>query len=372
MPAGSKQARLGPFEVGQIKAHMHHGLNPTDISKLVKKPGGKLTFSAHAIADAVAKLNNNKAWRGERKQGSGAPKKTTSSVDNRIYKMVIKKRGKVKVTVSHLKQVIPELRKVSDWVVEDRLYEAGLRYLRRRRKTLVASQYKQPRLDYCKWIMTKQQRTLDQFAYSDGTVFYLDRTPEESEHTQQAALGGFVWRHADRSDALYNDCVGPSAYNKAQGNPVRIWGVLSDGFLHVHVLDEGEVMDSSLYSWLVEEKFADWMLSTKYLVQDFEKCLRTEESLHALKKTGIELVQNYPKVSQDFNAIENAWKELRERLCKTLPVHLETRGEFITRLSAAVKWLNMHRQEQLWYLSTKQWERAYECLYVTKGGRTSW
>ena len=130
-------------------------------------------------------------------------------------------------------------------------------------------------------------------------------------------------------------------------------------------------MDSSLYSSLVEDKFGDWMLSTKYLVQDFEKCLRTQESQDALKNSGIELVQNYPKVSQDFNAIENAWKELRERLYTTLPTYLETRGEFITRLHTAVKWLNTHRQNQLWYLSTNQWERAYECLYITEGGRTS-
>jgi len=372
MVVHSKQLpRLGPFEVGQIKAHMENGLNPTAIAKRVKKPDGKKQWSAHAIADAVAKLSEDKAWRGERQQGSGRPRKTTDAVDRRIYKMVLKKRGKVKVTVSHLKQVIPELRNVSDSLVQERLFEAGLRYLKRRRKTFVTSQYKQPRVEYCQWIMTKQQRTLNQFAYSDGTVFYVDRSPEEFEYTQQAALGGFVWRHADRSDALYNDCIGPSAYNKAQGYPVRVWGLLSDGFLHIHVLDEGEVMDSSLYSSLVEDKFGDWMLSTKYLVQDFEKCLRTQESQDALKNSGIELVQNYPKVSQDFNAIENAWKELRERLYTTLPTYLETRGEFITRLHTAVKWLNTHRQNQLWYLSTNQWERAYECLYITEGGRTS-
>ena len=371
MVVHSKNARLGPFEVGQVKAHMSHGLNSTDIAKKVLKPGGKHTWSAHAIADAMAKIEENKAWRGDRKEGSGAQRKTTTEVDNRIYQTVLKKRGKVKVTVAHLKKVIPELRPLGDTLVEERLQEAGLKYLRRRRKTFVASMYKKPRLDYCKWIMTKQQKTLEQFAYSDGTVFFLDRSEEEWEYTQVASLGGFVWRHADRSDALYNDCVGPSAYNKAQGHPIRVWGLLSDGFLHIHVLDVGEVMDSSLYSSLVDDKLSDWMLSTKYLVQDFEKCLRTEESQHALKNAGIELVQNYPKVSQDFNAIENAWKELRERLYKTLPTHLEARDEFITRLHAAVKWLNTHRQKQLWYLCTNQWERAYECLYVTKGGRTS-
>ena len=239
----SKEARLGPFEVGQILVHVANGLIPSQIVPRVKKPDGKNTFSLQCIVDAVNKLEADKSWRGERKQGSGAPKKTTTAVDNRIYKMVIKKRGKVKVTVSHLKKMIPELRHLSDSLVQDRLYDAGLRYLRRRRKSLVTKKYKQPRIEYCKWILGRQQRTLDQFCYSDGTVFYLDRDEHEHEEAQAASLGAFVWRHADRSDALYNDCIGTSSYNKAQGYPVRIWGLLSDGFLHVHILDQGEVMN---------------------------------------------------------------------------------------------------------------------------------
>ena len=153
---------------------------------------------------------------------------------------------------------------------------------------------------------------------------------------------------------------------------MRLWGLLSDGILNVHILEEDEVMDSSLYAWLVEAKFHEWMLSTKFLVQDFERCLRTGESLHAMKAGGIHLVQEYPKASQDFNAIENAWKELRDRLYATLPARLESRGDFITRLRAAVLWLNNNRSEQLWYLSTNQQERAHDCLYITKGGRTKW
>ena len=40
---------------------------------------------------------------------------------------------------------------------------------------------------------------------------------------------------ADGSDGLYEDCVGPSSYYKAQGIPVRIWGLLANGQLFVAV-----------------------------------------------------------------------------------------------------------------------------------------
>ena len=80
----------------------------------------------------------------------------------------------------------------------------------------------------------------------------------------------------------------------------------------------------------------------------------------------------YPKVSQDFNAIENAWAILKERLLETAPVHLESREEFISRLNAAVKWMNKYRAKRLWELSTNQKERAEECLaQKPPGGRTS-
>ena len=88
------------------------------------------------------------------------------------------------------------------------------------------------------------------------------------------------------------------------------------------------------------------------MVCDYEKCLRTEEALHALTKASLKLVETFPKCSQDFNAIENAWAIVKERLDATMPVQLEPRADFVKRLAAAVKWANRHRSEQLQYLST--------------------
>jgi hypothetical protein len=172
---------------------------------------------------------------------------------------------------------------------------------------------------------------------------------------------------------LATECLGPSTYRKAQGCPVRVWGILSQGVLSIAVLEEGEVMNADLYTEMIEDKFEEWLRGSSYLVQDFERCLRSEGPLHAFANMGIEVVPDYPKCSQDFNAIENCWHMLRERLGETLPQGLEGRTAFIVRLKQAVLWLNRAKKDRLWYLSTNQKERCRDCL-ATKppGGRTKW
>ena len=167
------------------------------------------------------------------------------------------------------------------------------------------------------------QTTLDKWAYSDGTVFYLDRSAAEVESSKRAALGRCVWRKADCTDALYADCVGPSAYKKAQGVPVRVWGLLAAGELHVTILQEDQVMNRWTYASIIRRYFPQWLQGCDQLVQDYERCLRCDEPLQELKEIGVQVVPDYPKCSQDLNAIENAWKLLRDRLYDTLPTEME-------------------------------------------------
>ena len=255
------------------------------------------------------------------------------------------------MTVAILKKRFVWARSFGNTMIEERLFDAGLAWLRRRRKSIVTETYIAERVAYCEAVGRKHQSTLDTWAYNDGTVFYLDRTKEENDHTQHAALGGWVWRCSDASDAMYQDCLAPSSYKKAQGTPVRVWGVLAEGSLYIHVLEEGEVMDQTLYEELIEDRFEHWLGSCTYLVSDFERCLRSDGPLSALKKLQVTLVEGYPRCSQDFNAIENCWKILRTRLCETLPKGLEGRDAFVERLKKAVQWINRAERKQLWYLS---------------------
>ena len=202
-------------------------------------------------------------------------------------------------------------------------------------------------------------------------MFYLGKSGINLESAQRTALGAFVWRKADRSDALYADCVGPSAYNKSQGLPVRVWGVLARGALHITILPEGQVMNRWWHARIIEHRFPAWLGDCNRLVQDFERCLHCAEPLAALAKLSVGLVPGYPRCSQDLNAIENAWGMLRDRIFDTMPTHLEARPEFCARLRRAVTWLNHHRAAELAELCSNQKARAAAVL-DNAGGRTKW
>ena len=75
--------------------------------------------------------------------------------------------------------------------------------------------------------------------------------------------------------------------------------MLANGVLHVHVLEEGETMNNMLCVELIEDKFDEWVAGCDQLVCDFERCIRSQEALHALSKTGLKLVEGYPVSSQD-------------------------------------------------------------------------
>ena len=270
-----------------------------------------------------------------------------------------------------MKKQFPHLRKLSNTLVEERLFEAELSWLRRRNKSIVTKGYLQARIDYSRAIKRKHDETLLKFAYADGTVFYLDRTEAEAEDSKRRSLGTHVWRRSDNKDALFQDCIGPSSYSKGQGIPVKAWGMLACGVLHIHILDEGETMNNMLYTELVDDKFNEWRGYCEHLVCDFERLNRSEEAQFALRKAGLQLVEGYPKCSQDFNAIENAWFLLKQRMDETMPIGLEHRDEFVKRLTSAVNWLNKYRAGCLRRYSTNQKERADDCLnMVPPGGRT--
>ena len=124
------------------------------------------------------------------------------------------------------------------------------------------------------------------------------------------------------------------------------------------------------YAWIVKRYCPYWLDGCDKVVQDYERCLRCAEPLAEMRKLAVEVISDYPKCSQDLNAIENAWHVVRERLDSTLPTGMESRDAFVARLRAAVAWANEHRKEQLCKFCTNQKARADEVL-LRHGGRTS-
>ena len=374
--------QLSPFEVGQIKAHMHHGLGASAISRIISRPpkldgddsrGSDAHWSDTTIANAMQKLEANPSWRGEREVGSGPPRKTTKKDDKDLVKYVLKERGARRTVVRTIKKRFPRLRKLSNTLVEERLHEAGLKFLRRISKTKVATCYLAERVNYCRWVSRKRQETLNRWAYSDGTTYYLDLSEADYEQTQLRALGLFVWRESGNKKALYQDVIGPSRYSKGQGAPVKVWGLLAMGVLHCYYLDVEENMNRELYVELIENYFPDWLGNCDTVIQDFEGCLRSQEARDAFGWVQVNLVDEYPRCSQDFNAIENAWHLVLQRMNDTMPSSVETREEFIGRHRVAIRWVNRTKSDKLVEYCTNQKTRALDCLNsVPPGGRTAW
>ena len=52
----------------------------------------------------------------------------------------------------------------------------------------------------------------------------------------------------DGKDALFQDTIGPSSYGKAQGKPVKVWGMLSEGALKIRILPDGDHMNRWWYA----------------------------------------------------------------------------------------------------------------------------
>ena len=143
----SSQLQLTPVEIRQIKAHMQNVLGATEIAGIIKKADGKHPSQPNVFA-AMQKLTKPPSWRGEREAGSGRPRATSAALDQAIVKLVFQHRGSSKVTVRLVRRRLLGAKRVSRSVVEERLHGAGLRFLRRREKTMVPAVFQAAR---CTW-----------------------------------------------------------------------------------------------------------------------------------------------------------------------------------------------------------------------------
>ena len=66
----------------------------------------------------------------------------------------------MKVTVGRLQRQFIYLRKLSKTLVEERLQDADIHYLRRRSKCIVTKDYLEARIDYCQSVKRKHDSTL--------------------------------------------------------------------------------------------------------------------------------------------------------------------------------------------------------------------
>ena len=378
-PQQTTHARFTPFLRGAIYGLLLAGWTYSEIAEEVEKPDGT-NPSQQAVSQVAAQLqaHGGFSWNGVSASGEvGRPKITTDALDKKIVALVFKHRGRAMVTIKFVQKMCKAARKLSSRTVGRRLGEAGLAWLRRRRKTLVPAAHKVSRLDFAGWVLTRTAATLTRWAFSDGTSFYLGRDASEQQQKARGTLGPFVWRRTDGRDGMFEDCVGPSSYWKAQGLPVKIWGLLVAGMLFVWVLPAKKNMNAELYAWVVTHKFVPWLKKAHsrkfrrgaFLVQDHERCLWKPEPREAMRSGNISLLENFPKCSQDLNPIEIAWRELKARLYVTAPEAMESREAFICRMRQGVAWVNVNRAAYFKKLCSCQKEWAVD-VQKALGART--
>ena len=374
----------------------------------VRKPDGA-AVGATAIDDVIARKQREPSWRGEVDGAGGRPTLLTEVDKESILKVVFDYKAKAIVTRNFILRKLPHLRgRVSRWCIGRALKVAGLAWLARRRERWVPPKYKKQRVAYCKWINEQADSDLKRFAYSDGTTFYLAEDVDQHEDKRRAALGKYCWRMANGKDGLVDENIGPSMYAKAQGVPVKIWGLFANGRLEYYLLPSDNDprvkakaaakakarakavakkkkkrklgttnMTIERYVEMVNSKFKDWRRacfgSSKrvHLIQDHERVLWNEKSLEAVDKAGFDVVTNFPTSSPDLNAIEGWWARLRDRLNETAPTSLEKRKDFVKRLRRTVTWMNENWQEDALQLCMNQQQRAADVLLL-KGALSKW
>jgi len=321
----------------------------------------------------VRRLEAEPTWTGERKEGSGRKRATTPAEDQAMVRAVKKFHGERRVNAVTLRKLEPAAKKVGTRTLRRRLRESELRWCRRRRKTVIPAESVTARLEWARWLKRQSAAYLRRMTFTDGVSFYLGRTDTQHANAQRAALGLFVYRETTSQDALYKDCVGPSSYAKAQGECVRMWGLLRKGQLHARILLRGTVMNRWEYEHIIRTDFARWLSRDRWplLVQDHERALWCQGPMEACAQTGIQVVEQHPKHSADLNIIENVWSLLRSRLDDTMPAEPETRADFVQRLRSAIFWVNRNHKETMlkWQRDYKQ--RAHDVL-ENNGHRAKW
>jgi hypothetical protein len=362
------------------------GAPTRDIVAGVRKSDGSRP-QPRTIQRVIKKAKTHARWKGEREKGSGRPCVLNDTRKAQIVKLVFRHRGGAVVSTAFCRKKLRFLRRVGRKVIASALQDAGLAWLRRRKKRLVPKRSQRARVVYVKWLQQQSKSDLRRFAYIDGTTFYLARDATSAEDQERRRLGPFVWRLADGKDGLFRDAVGPSLYAASQGQPVKVWGFLANGHLCVKVLpadgSDGEAtthMNGVRFRKMIDDHGAGWVKECFggrqprggcHLVQDHERCLWQVESLVATQSVGLNVIMAYPKHSPDLNAIENVWALLKSCLADSAPTELESRSTFLRRLQRAFAHLNAKKASELRRLCNNQLERADDVLKL-KGARTKW
>jgi hypothetical protein len=162
--ASASHARLTPYHRGIVFGMSLAGATVNEImAEVCKMDGSKMSYNGVKDCISMCHSNGGMRWDGDAfaNVNSGRTRKTSGAEDRSISKLVVKNRGKVKVTIGFVRKKLPKLRrKVSAPTIQRRLCEAGFAYLNRRKKSIVTAEHKVARLEWASWVLSRRASTL--------------------------------------------------------------------------------------------------------------------------------------------------------------------------------------------------------------------
>ena len=155
-------ARMTAYRRGIMYGLALVGFTMQEIVDEVEKPDGSSPDLKTVRGVLLAcEANGGMAWDGASVQSkAGRPRTSTDEVDKKIVALVFRMRGSAKVTSEFVRKLIPSARKLSARSIRRRLADAGLKWLTRRRKTLVPKMYKTLRMEWAEWVFRRTATTL--------------------------------------------------------------------------------------------------------------------------------------------------------------------------------------------------------------------
>ena len=150
----ASRVQLDAFTRGVIVGMAKAGAGPSEIAAAVQKSDGSHP-SIRAVQNTVSKAAKDSTWRGQRKTGSGRTPVLSSSLLQRMTRLVFKHRGKAMVTIAFCRKAIPALRRYHHSTLCRALHAAGLAWLRRRRKRVVPQDSRLQRCAFARYASLK-------------------------------------------------------------------------------------------------------------------------------------------------------------------------------------------------------------------------